>query len=319
MATKETVHFNLDSFNLIDLILKYWKILFATGIIALLISVLISLNITPMFRSTVVLYPTTNVVESQTLLGIQGSTKALFGDETATEKILQILKSDDIKNFLVTKYDLMKHYKIGERAKYKYTLLDTKMKKNISSGKTQYNSVEINVLDSDPATAAIMANDIARQIDTVFNRIVKKAGRKSYSALKNSYEEQLTRVRSLEDSLRLISPGGSFSKPPESFRAGIKNNSWVSNTGQYSPDYMRLMNIFESENENLSTIQGRLIESKALVDQNLPYIHIINEAKVSEKKATPKRTLIVLFSTFSTLLLMMFFLALKDAVKRNEY
>jgi uncharacterized protein involved in exopolysaccharide biosynthesis len=78
------------------------------------------------------------------------------------------------------------------------------------------------------------------------------------------------------------------------------------------------MNIFESENENLSTIQGRLIEAKALVDQNLPYIHLINEAKVSEKKATPRRILIVLTSTFSTVLFMMFILALKDAVARDE-
>jgi uncharacterized protein involved in exopolysaccharide biosynthesis len=318
MKSKTQVNFNFDSFNLIGLIFKYWKVLFATGMIALIISVFISVKITPMFRSTVVLYPTTNVVESQTLFGIQGSTKALFGDETATEKVLQILKSDDIKNFLVSKYDLIKHYKIAEKARYKYTILDAVMRKNISSNKTQYNSVEINVLDADPVIAAIMANDIARQIDTVFNRIVKKAGQKSYIALKTSFEEQINRVRSLEDSLRLISPKGFFSPLRESNKAGMKNSSWISTSGQYSPDYLRLMSIFESENDNLSTIQGRLIEAKALVDQDLPYIHLINEAKVSEKKATPKRSLIVLASTFSTLLFMMFILALKDASARDE-
>lgn len=317
MKHKATVQFNFDSFNLIDLLLKYWKILLVTGLASVIISSVASLKMTPLFRSAVVLYPTTNVVESQSLLGIQSTTTALFGDESATEKILQILKSDDIKNFLVSKYDLMSHYKINENAKYKYTLLDSRMNKYISSRKTQYNSVEINVLDADPDLAATMANDIARQIDTVFNRIVKNSGQKSYNALNNSYKEQYIRVKSLEDSLSQMG-SGLRSGYSVRFKAGSSNSSWITASEQYSPDFLRLMNMFESENENLSTIRGRLTEAKMLAEQNLPYIHIINEAKVAERKALPKRSMIVFASTFSTLLLIMFILALFDSVVRDE-
>ena len=105
----------------------------------------------------------------------------------------------------------MKHYGIRENAKYKYTLLDARMNKYIVSRKTQYNSIEISVLDYDPRIASVMANDIARQIDTVFNLIVKEGGRKLFNAINNSYNDQLTRIRSLEDSLRLESPQGSAS------------------------------------------------------------------------------------------------------------
>ena len=127
----------------------------------------------------------------------------LFGDETATEKVLQILKSDHIKNYLVTKYDLMKHYGISESARYKYTMLDIRMKRNIVSRKTQYNSIEISVLDTDPKLASTMANDIARNIDTVFNKIVRDAGIKAYAAIEKSYINQLQLIRSLEDSLKM--------------------------------------------------------------------------------------------------------------------
>lgn len=318
MKSSAPVQFHFDSLNLVNLVFKYWKVLIVTGITALLISSVISLRITPMFRSTVILYPTTNAMETQTLLGYQGTNTTLFGDESATEKTLQILRSDDIKNFLISKYDLMHHYKIGDRVKYKYTKLNDRMNKCISSKKTQYNSVEINVLDTDPVIAATMANDIAKQIDTVFNRIVKKAGQKSYIAIKNSLEEQTKRVRSLEDSLLILNPNGSYSRPTESLKAGSKNSSWASVSGQYSPEYLRLMNIFESENGNLSAIQARLIEAKTLAEQNLPYIHIINEAQVAERKDTPKRSPIVLATTFSTLLLIMFILALKDSVARDD-
>jgi len=317
MKSSETVKFRTDSINLINLVIKYWKILLITCISAFIISASISLTITPLFRSAVVLYPTTNVIESQTLLGIQSTATALFGDETATEKVLQILRSDKIKNYLVKKYDLMRHYGIGENAKFKYTLLNTRMNKYIISRKTQYNSIEISVLDSDPVIASTMANDIARQIDTVFNQIVKDAGRKSFTAINNSYNDQLRRVESLEDSLRLASPQGSVSIYPGNLKAGKANSSWGTASGQYSPEFLRMINMFESENDNLSAIRSRLTEAKMIASQDLPYTHIINMAKVSEKRALPKRSFIVIASTLSTLLLMIFILGLSNSVVRD--
>jgi uncharacterized protein involved in exopolysaccharide biosynthesis len=318
MKSMETVHFKPDSADLINLVISHWKTLLITCIAAATISAAISLAITPLFRSTVVIYPTTNVVETQTLFGIQSTATELFGDETATEKVLQILRSDHIKNYLVNKYDLMKHYGISSNAKFKYTLLNLRMNKYIISRKTQYNSIEINVLDSDPRIASTMANDIATQIDTVFNQIVKEAGRKSYIAIHNSYNEQFKRVKSLEDSLRLANPVGSVSVYPGNLKAGRSNSSWGAASGTYSAEFLRLINMFESENENLSAIRNKLTEVKMLTEQDLPYTHIINEARVSEKRAQPKRSLIVLASTLSTLLLMIFFLGLADSVRKHE-
>jgi uncharacterized protein involved in exopolysaccharide biosynthesis len=318
MKSQETVRFKADSVNLLNIFLKYWKVLLLAGITVFIISAALSLLITPLFRSTVVLYPTTNVVETQTLFGIQNNATPLFGDETATEKVLQILKSDEIKNYLLSKYDLMKHYNISERAKYKYTLLDMRMKKYIVSRKTQYNSVELSVLDKDPVLAATMANDIAVRIDTVFNKIVMDAGRKAFVAINNSYSDQLARVKSLEDSLHIVMGKGSLSAVPVNLKAGSVNSSWAAAAGMYNPEFLRLINMFESENENLSEIRSRLTEAKMLAEQILPYTHIINKANVSEKKALPKRSVIVIASTFSVLLLMFFILALSEMYVRDE-
>lgn len=318
MKPHEAVRFRADSVSFLNIFLRYWKLLLLSGIAVIVIAAVISLAITPLYRSTVVLYPTTNVVETQTLFGIQNNSTPLFGDETATEKILQILKSDEIKNYLVLKYDLMKHYNISDKAKYKYTLLDIRMKKYIVSRKTQYNSIEISVLDKDPAIAATMANDIAGQIDTVFNKIVMDAGRKSYIAINNSYSDQLKRVKSLEDSLHIITGGGSLSAVPADLKAGSVNSSWAAASGRYNPEFLRLINMFESENENLSAIRSRLTEAKMMAEQTLPYTHIINKANISEKKALPRRSVIVISSALSTLLLMFFVLALSEMFVRDE-
>jgi uncharacterized protein involved in exopolysaccharide biosynthesis len=318
MKSQQTVRFRADSVNLLNVFLKYWKALLLSGIAVFIISAAITLTLTPLYRSTVVLYPATNVVETQTLFGIQNNSTPLFGDESATEKVLQILKSDEIKNYLVSKYDLMEHYNISTRAKYKYTLLDIRMKKYIVSRKTQYNSVEISVLDKDPVLAATMANDISLRIDTVFNQIVMDAGRKAYSAINNSYSDQLKRVKSLEDSLHIVIGGGSLSAVPANLKAGSVNSSWADAAGKYNPEFLRLINMFESENENLSEIRSRLTEAKMLAEQILPYTHIINKANVSEKKALPRRSFIVISATLSVLLLMFFILSLTEMFDRDE-
>lgn len=318
MKPDQKVKFNADSFSFVNLFLRYWKILIIAGAGAFIISSAISLTITPLFRSTVVIYPTTNVVETQTLFGLQGNATALFGDESATEKVLQILRSDRIREYLVEKYKLMQHYGIDPDAKFKYTLLASRMDKYIVSRKTQYNSIDISVLDADPFIAATMANDIAGQIDTAFNRIVKEAGRKALTAVENSYAGQLRRVKELEDSLNRGIRNGSSPVGLLNFRAGSRDNTWAAALNLSDPGYLRLMNMFESENENLSAIQSRMTEAKMLAEQDLPYVHIINEAKVSEKKAVPKRSYIVIAATLSTLLLVLFVLGLSEVIVRDE-
>jgi uncharacterized protein involved in exopolysaccharide biosynthesis len=318
MNQEGTIRFRADSVNLLNVLIKYWKILLITVLAVALISSAVSFLIKPLFRSSVVLYPTTNVSETQSLFGVQSSTTPLFGDETATEKVLQILKSDIIKNFVVSKYDLMKHYGINPDARYKYTMLDIRMKKYIVSRKTQYSSVEISVLDPDPVLAAAIANDISYQIDTVFNQIVRDAGRKATQAIIVSYNDQLKRVRSMEDSLNSILPAGS-SKPMAAVnKTGYAKKSWVSAAGEYSPGILRLINMFEAENESLSAIRNRLTEARMASEQNLPYTHIINGAKVSEKKEFPKRSIIVIASVLSSLLVMIFILTAGEMIVKDE-
>jgi uncharacterized protein involved in exopolysaccharide biosynthesis len=114
MKPTQQVQFRTDSFSFLNLVIRYWKVLLIGGIGAFIISAALSLTITPLFRSTAILYPTTNVVETQTLFGLQSNATSLFGDESATEKVLQILRSDRIRKHLVEKFDLMKHYGIDE-------------------------------------------------------------------------------------------------------------------------------------------------------------------------------------------------------------
>ena len=170
---------------------------------------MISLLIKPLYESTVILYPSSNITEARTLLGEASSKTTLFGDDDATEKLLQVISSEQVRDYLKMKYNLADHYNIKPSEKYPNTLIAEKMDRYIHSSKTSFGSVEIRVRDRDRELACAMANDMASQGDTIFNKLQRNAAAAMLDEISRSYEMQDRLVRQYEDSPQ--EPGGSSS------------------------------------------------------------------------------------------------------------
>ena len=97
-----------------------------------------------------------------------------FGEDEEAERMLQILHSNQIKEHIVNKFDLMKHYEIDIHKPFPYTRLENKYKSNIKFRRTEFMSIEINVLDTDPQMAADIANEIAAFIDSTIHNMQKE-------------------------------------------------------------------------------------------------------------------------------------------------
>ena len=94
-----------NNINILKLIFK-WKIHFIIIVLLSIICAVIfsgSIFITPLFKSNAVVYPA-NI--------------ASYSDESETEQMLQIFQSRDIKDSVIKKFDLAKHYKIDSNYKY---------------------------------------------------------------------------------------------------------------------------------------------------------------------------------------------------------
>jgi len=172
MTTKSTSFFN--SSPLIKVVLKHWKSLMYVGIAAAILSAVVSLVIPEKFKSTVVLFPaqTNSLAKSLFVEDPTGKKDVLaFGEEEQAEQMLQILYSDQILSKLNEKYNLMRHYEIEDDDPYRYTNLGKEFEDNVSFNRTQYQSIEISVLDHYPDTAAMLANDISAFIYSVKNRV----------------------------------------------------------------------------------------------------------------------------------------------------
>ncbi len=309
MKDKTYPEFCLDSFSLVNFILRNWKIYFFTGLAAFIISALVSLFITPKYESEVILYPSGNVGMSGSQLFRTGAQESTFGDEQAVERILQILQSDDIRERLVEKYSLFEHYDIDEDTRYRYTQLERKLNGNIDFSKTRFMSVRLVIMDEDPVIAAAMANDITSMIDSTFNRLIQEAGRKHLRVLEKQEQEQALLISMYEDSLRLKAEAqGSVG------RQYAGSDSRVDNMADYGPAYVRLSESHRQAVEDMGMIRQKITEARIAAGSDFPYIMVVNEAKVAEKKSFPRRSIIVILSTISVLLFVFFVMLINEGI-----
>src|SRR5210317_1704573 len=117
---------DFESTNFIIFLFQWRKPLIYITVIAFLASIIFShpFFITPKYKSTVVLYPTSSSSIAKALLGKNPSVEQdvmQFGEEEQTEQMLQILSSSIIRDKIIEKYDLMDHYEIDENARYRRT------------------------------------------------------------------------------------------------------------------------------------------------------------------------------------------------------
>ena len=111
MEENSKAGFNFSSTNLILYIYSKRKPLILISTVAAIVSVLVSLSISPRYQSTVIMFPTSGISISQALVSTtsdnQRSGILSFGEEEETEQLLQILNSEEIKQKLVKKLTLL--------------------------------------------------------------------------------------------------------------------------------------------------------------------------------------------------------------------
>ena len=164
--------------NILKLLFK-WKI--HLGIIVLVAVVLAaifssSVFITPMFKSWAIVYP---------------SNVQPYSEESESEQMLQYFQSREIRDKIISKYNLAKRYKIDPSYKYFQTAMLGEYSKNISVSKTPYESIRIDVMDSDPQIACDIANDIIN----FYNLKVLKTHRQKYEEVVVILADRLEKKR----------------------------------------------------------------------------------------------------------------------------
>ena len=145
---------DFDSSNLVIFIYKWRKPLFIIMAVAMVGSWFFSSPwfITPKFKSTVIMFPASSSSISKSLLNeqsVKGQDITAFGEDDQAEQLLQILNSNMIRDRVMRKFDLMKHYNIDSTSAYKYSKLFKEYDNNITFRRTEFLAVQIAVYDAD--------------------------------------------------------------------------------------------------------------------------------------------------------------------------
>ena len=305
------------NFNSVDLLIYIWKkrlVLMGVGMVAGIASIVISLMITPMFESSVIMFPTSSASVSKDLLSQNYSGRQDvhgFGEEQQAEQLLQVLNSEPIRSRIIEKYNLLEHYEIKSGEKYPLTRLYETYQSNINFRLTEFMSVEISVMDKDPEYAANIANDIAALVDTVYNNMKKERAREALRLVEREYQEAAQKLAVLRDSMSLISAQASNKLNA----GGDPSNYLLRAISENGAHFISMMNLVRYETALVTDLNLKYKEARLEAEQNLSHKFVVEEAYPSEKKAYPKKSLIVIVSTFASLLFALIVLIINDNIR----
>ncbi|MCB0396857.1 MAG: hypothetical protein KDD36_09400 [Flavobacteriales bacterium] len=319
-----------DSGDLLHFLSRWFRPLFIISIAAALLSSVASFLIDEKYSSTVILFPVSTNSISKALLSTQTGSKTdilEFGEEEQAEQLLQILHSDEIRDRIIEKYDLIHHYDIDTSSRFPKTALFEEFENNITFERTEFMSVRIEVLDKEPELAARIANDIAALSDSVRHRMHRERAIKALRIVEQEYDQKVKEVHALEDSLTTLRRWGVYDYHVQTevlteqrAQALIKGNQNVAREidrtfellAKYGAASVAITDQLHKEYNRLAELKERYEETKVDVQEELPFKFVVDRAVASEKKKYPIRWLIVAVSTFSAFLLSILTIAILE-------
>jgi uncharacterized protein involved in exopolysaccharide biosynthesis len=311
-----------------SLLLFIWlkrKVILIITAIAFVASIVVSLLLTPIFKSTAIVFP---AATSTVSFSEQRNAKASsmdFGEEEQAEQLVQILQSSRIRNRIVQQFDLMNHYEIEPDDVNKYYKLGKEWEKHITFQRTRYGSIQIDVLDRDRELAAQIANKIVDLIDTVKNEMVRERtlpafeiNQRKMDMLQIEKKDILAKMDSLSE-IGVVSIEGRanlFSaynqSKNEEDRRFFKRQIDVNLL--YGATYDGLEMMRDEKLVKLSKFEEAYEQAESDANTNFNHKFVVEPAVVADRKDKPKRAIIVIISTLGAFIFAIFALLVKERI-----
>jgi len=321
-----------SDFEAVNLLLFLWKgrkLIIGICALAAVGSIISALTIREKYRSEAYVFPAKS--NGVTLFENNNPKDNVynFGEEEESEQVVQILQSTEIRDILVERYDLFKHYDVDTSSAEKMYLLQGEYEENINIRRTRHGSIEISVMDWSPDTAALIANDLVQLIDSAKSRMIKERTYAIYVEIEKEYLSTEAKLETLVDSLRSLGKMGVVSKVEraelaagytkalidgrsgaiEELRAQIEINN------ELGAVYSGITERLENETKRLTELGSVYKQAKLNYEATLSYIFKSQSAFPADKKSYPIRWLIVVMSCLSAFVFSIFLLIAIEKVK----
>ena len=254
---------------------RWWKVLAVVFVLGAIGSAIAAWSIKPLYKSSAVIFPTNSNRLSKAIMGYHYSLDFMdYGIERDCEYAIQILSSKRMQQVVCEHFNLLEHYGIPADHPHRMFKLDKQYKSNITVKRTEFLGVEIGVLDQDPQWAADIANYIATMYDTLCHEIHHDRALSAAEVMDGvcaSMEKEI-------DSLSQL--------PATAWRTKL----------------------IADKCEQLADLQTRATQTTVDKDLEVSYKYSVDEATPADKKAYPKRLLIILGGSLGAVVVCIFLL-----------
>ena len=263
---------------------RWWKLLTIVAVVAAAVSLLVAMLIKPLYKSSAVIFPTNSNRLSKAIMDYHYSLDFMdYGIERDCEYAIQILSSKRMQQAVCDHFNLMEHYAIG--GAHPQAKLEKQYKSNITVKRTDFLGVEIGVLDQDAQWAANIANYMATMYDTLCHEI------------------HADRAASAADVMNGVVC--SMEREIDSLSATAGNSAWKKT-------------LIEDKCEQLADLQTRAMQTNVDRSLEVSYKYLVDKAVPADKKAYPKRLLIVLGGMLGAVVVCIFGLLVFCPAKKEE-
>jgi len=271
---EQTFGNNYDHQSTIRFFKRWWKVLVVVFVVAAAASLVVSLLIKPLYKSSAVIFPTNSNRLSKAVMDYHYSLDFMdYGIERDCEYAIQILSSKRMQWAVCEHFNLMEHYAIKDNDPHRLYKLEKQYRSNITVKRTDFLGVEIGVLDQDPQWAADIANYMASMYDTLCHDIHHDRAVSAAEVMAGACSE-------LENQL-------------DSLSREAAGSAWK-------------QELIKDKCEQLADLQTRAAQTAVDRDLSVSYKYSVDVATVADKKAYPKRMLIVLGGSLGAVVICIF-------------
>ncbi len=312
-----------DNQRMLNLIWKRKIHFLLVGIIAIVLSGIFSgpTFIKPKYKSTARIYPS-NLSE--------------LSEESKSEQMLEILNSNDIKFKMFDAFGLSEVYGIKKDDPHYITYMFDIYGNNVGASKTEFETVEIKVLDYLPQRASDMCDSIIHFYNKKVGEIHKaksfemvEISNKLMKQKRQELEALIIKLKKVREESGIINYTEQIPEVTRGYMTALATGrGGSSDTKQIKKLYDNLAtngaesywaeNQFNTAVRQLDSLKTMHEINLAEYEKNITYAHIVESPFPADKKSYPVRWLIVAFSTISAVFLALLVFLVLDYRKEEE-
>lgn len=178
------------------------KPIFTWALLVGICAALLSLTLKNYYKATTVFYAASpDLAKPELIFGNSLSDPEFYGSGEDLDRLLTLCHSNEIKDHLISAFDLYRHYKMDSTRPFAHHKIRKKLDKRMEVVKTKYDAIELSIEDQDKALAAIMSNEARESVNRAAVKLITDRLSAVSVTYRASIQEKQALLHALNDSL----------------------------------------------------------------------------------------------------------------------